>query len=153
MKKIFINFILLVTMIVMLIVLGMPILHAASAVNNFYTFQITTYTSAGHNWDIPVSSATGGFNVKSITISQTAAGGTGTAQDVTIYKNFSSSSAAQAMITYSVPADFGTYTVMPLDKVDNQMTGANIVNMPYFAVRSSTSTSTSTLWCNVEYWK
>ena len=72
--------------------------------------------------------------VKNIIIHQTGT----TAQNVTIYKNYSSTTAATALATFAVPGTVGIY--YPLGQFAPNTSGGNydIINMPYFAARTST---------------
>jgi hypothetical protein len=72
--------------------------------------------------------------VKNIIIHQTGT----TEQTVTIYKNFTSTTAATAVATFVVPGTVGIY--YPLGEFAPNTSAGNydIINMPYFAIRTST---------------
>jgi len=147
MKNMFNVFSKLVVISLLLVFMGIPVLQAASATNNLYTATVSTFavTDTGKLTDINLSHV----KIKSITLTQTAA----VAQNVTIYQNFNSTTTATAVYVYAVPGTIGTYEVFPFSRVSTVMTSADCIDIPYFAVRSSTSTSASSVIVNVNYWK
>ena len=135
-------------LVAILLVLFMLVPMASAASTNYlYTATVSTFGASdnGKLTDINLASV----KIKSITLAQTAA----TAQNITIYKNYNSTATATAVYVYAVPGTVGTYVIYPFSGISTTLTSADTIDIPYFAVRSSTSTSASSVIVNVEYWK
>ena len=142
MKKLF-N---LVLIFVMLMAFGVPMAIAAATTNVLFTATVSTFaiTDAAKLTDINLAQV----KIKSITIAQTAA----TAQNLTFYKNANSTTTITAVAVYAVPGTIGTYVVYPFN-VSTTLSSVDTIDIPYFAVRSSSETTASSCKINVVYWK
>lgn len=123
-----------------------PIMLMA-ATNNLYTVTLSTNPST------TAPTATGvltphinlaSVKVKRITVTNTG----GNAQTITFYQNATSTTTYAPVYVYQVPAAYQTYEVIA--PISNVFLNADLVDIPYIGVKSSTSTTPCTL--NVEYW-
>lgn len=128
-----------------IVLMGIIGTKGQAAENTLYTATISTLaiTNAAGTSDINLSEV----KVKSVTIANTTA----TAQTITIYKNGNSTTTITAVYVMAVPATIGTYECPPFKSVSNVFTNADLTNIPYFTVRTSTDTNAAKV--NVIYWK
>jgi prepilin-type N-terminal cleavage/methylation domain-containing protein len=129
----------LIELMVIIVILGIlsmvinPI--AAKAETLIYSTQVSSLTvgplaEAENVADINLSKV----QVKNIIIHQTGT----TAQDLTIYKTFTSTTDAEAVATFAVPGTVGIYYPLGQDSVSTTGGRNDVINLPYFAVRTST---------------
>jgi hypothetical protein len=111
-----------------LVLAGLLITGILSARNldTFYSVATSTDTATLGTPDI---------NKKNVRIKQIIITNGGTAQDITFYKNATSTTTATAVMTINAPAS--TPVVFPSNLVDDN----HYFDIPYFAVRTSTSTN------------
>jgi uncharacterized membrane protein len=145
MKKIFSRIQMLVAIIMLMLCIMPALSHAGD--NYLYTATVSTVAITDNAKLADINLAT--VKIKSITVAQTAA----TAQNLTLYKNANSTATITAVAVYAVPGTVGTYVVYPFVNISTSLTAADAINIPYFAIRSSSSTSASSCIVNVEYWK
>lgn len=120
--------------------------------NTLYTAAISTKTisvSNPTNLGAPnINLAT--VNVKRIDITNPTA----VAQTITIYGNATSTTALTTVYSFAVPATIGTFTIPMFDGKESVWSShAEYVNIPYFAVRTSTNVVAAAAKINVKYWK
>ena len=141
-------------LIVLMFTVLVSIISVSFAIDNtLYTGTVSTKTIAlgvvTSNLGTPsINLAT--VNIRKIDITNTAA----VAQTITIYSNATSTTALTTVYKFAVPATIGTYSV-PLFNNDCSVwsSHAEYVNIPYFAVRTSTSVVAAAATINVKYWK
>lgn len=112
------------------LILGLLIVASVIAKNydTFYSIATSTQTATLGTPDI---------NERQVRIKQIIITNAGTAQDLTFYKNATSTTTATAVMKISVPASTPVY--IPSNLVDDN----DYLDIPYFAVRTSTSTNSA----------
>ena len=125
----------LIDLMVMIVILCFTVPIIAQAETFIFSTQISTLTvgplaEAENVADINLSRV----KVKNIIIHQTLA----VEQIVTIYKTFTSTAAATLVATFAVPGTVGIYYPLGQDSVSTTGGNNDIINLPYFAVRTST---------------
>jgi hypothetical protein len=112
---------------------------ATAATNTVYNVAASTFpiTEATTHTDI-----TKGYigdahvYIKQIKVDNTTA----TAQTIYVYKNTNSTSTATLVTQISIPATIGNYNLFPMG-MSNVFTNADLIDIPYFGIRGSTSTN------------
>lgn len=138
----------LIQMMVIIIILCFIVPIIVQAETLIYSTQVSTLTvgplaEAANVADINL----GRVKVKNIIIHQTQA----VEQTLTIYKTFTSTTAAELVATFAVPGTVGIYYPLGQDSVSTTGGRNDIINLPYFAVRSSTDVTTAASWVTVLY--
>ncbi len=128
----------LIELMVIIVILGIiaavitPYAHAETLI---YSTQVSTLTVG------PLAEATNvaDINLSKVQVKNIILNQTGTApQTVTIYKTFTSTTAAVLVATFAVPGTVGIYYPLGQDSVSTTSGNNDVINLPYFAIRTST---------------
>lgn len=138
----------LIEMMVMIVIICFIIPIIAQAETLIFSTQISTLTAgplaeAANVADINLARV----KVKNIIINQNAA----VEQTITIYDNYTSTTAATLIATWAIPGTVGIYYPLGQDSVSTTGGRNDIINLPYFAVRTSTDVTTAASYITVLY--
>ena len=113
---------------------------AVAAQNNLYNVDGSTYSVTDQT--TITNTAYGYIGLANVKVKQIwINNGSGNAQTVTIYENGNSTSTVAKVMAFSVPATIGCYQVFPIANSTQMGVDADLIDIPYFVVRTSTSTT------------
>lgn len=139
---------LMVIIVILLITAAVFNPQIATAETLIYSTQVSTLPAGPLAETLNVAD----INLSKVQVKNLIIHQTGTVeQTLTIYKTFTSTTAATEVATFAVPGTVGIYYPLGQDSVSTTGGRNDIINLPYFAVRTSTDVVAAACYMTVLY--